>query len=89
MDLLKNRVNQELLLSNTKEYEDYLKATLANIETTCAGYFSQDNNDTDENIANEVKTILHGKKDLLSFTDKEGNPNVLRFLFSKWTLKEG
>lgn len=89
MDLLKNRVNQELLLPNTKEYEDYLKATLANIETTCAGYFSQDNNDTDENIANEVKTILHGKKDLLSFTDKEGNPNVLRFLFSKWTLKEG
>ena len=89
MDLLKNRVNQELLLSNTKEYEDYLKATLANIKNTCAGYFSQDNNDTDENIANEVKTILHGKKDLLSFTDKEGNPNVLRFLFSKWTLKEG
>jgi len=89
MDLLKNRVNQELLLSNTKEYEGYLKATLANIENTCAGYFSQDNNDTDENIANEVKTILHGKKDLLSFTDKEGNPNVLRFLFSKWTLKEG
>ncbi|MBR0489712.1 MAG: type III restriction-modification system endonuclease [Prevotella sp.] len=89
MDLLKNRVNQETLLSNTKEYEDYLKATLANIENTCAGYFSQDNNDTDENIANEVKTILHGKKDLLSFTDKEGRPNVLRFLFSKWTLKEG
>lgn len=89
MDLLKNRVSQELLLSNTKEYEDYLKATLANIGTTCAGYFSQDNNDTDENIANEVKTILHGKKDLLSFTDKDGNPNVLRFLFSKWTLKEG
>ena len=25
----------------------------------------------------------------MSFTDKEGKPNVLRFLFSKWTLKEG
>ena len=33
--------------------------------------------------------ILHGKKELLSFTDEEGKPNVLRFLFSKWTLKEG
>lgn len=36
-----------------------------------------------------MKTILHGKKELLSFTDNEGKPNVLRFLFSKWTLKEG
>lgn len=59
------------------------------IDASCAGYFSQDNNDSDENIANEVKVILHGKKELLSFTDKEGKPNVLRFLFSKWTLKEG
>ncbi|MBR4406511.1 MAG: type III restriction-modification system endonuclease, partial [Bacteroidaceae bacterium] len=36
-----------------------------------------------------MKAILHGKKELLSFKDKEGKPNVLRFLFSKWTLKEG
>lgn len=36
-----------------------------------------------------MKVILHGKKELLSFTDDEGKPNVLRFLFSKWTLKEG
>ena len=33
--------------------------------------------------------ILHGKKELLNFTDEKGKPNVLRFLFSKWTLKEG
>lgn len=25
----------------------------------------------------------------MNFTDEEGKPNVLRFLFSKWTLKEG
>jgi len=89
LEILKKKVHQELKQSNTKEYEDYLKATLECLESTCAGYFSQDNNDTDENIANEVKVILHGKKDLLSFKDKDGNPNVLRFLFSKWTLKEG
>lgn len=89
LELLKARVEKELNRQNTKEYREYLEATLANLEDTCAGYFSQDNNDTDENIAKEVKAILHGKKELLSFKDKEGKPNVLRFLFSKWTLKEG
>ena len=89
IEILTARVNKELARDNTPEYRDYLKATLDNIENSCAGYFSQDNNDSDENIANEVKVILHGKKDLLSFTDDKGKPNVLRFLFSKWTLKEG
>lgn len=89
LELLKARVVKELDKQNTPEYKEYLEATLANLDATCAGYFAQDNNDTDENIANEVKAILHGKKELLSFKDKEGKPNVLRFLFSKWTLKEG
>ena len=89
IEILNARVKKELTRQNTPEYEAYLKATLENIDASCAGYFSQDNNDSDENIANEVKVILHGKKELLSFTDEEGKPNVLRFLFSKWTLKEG
>ena len=89
IELLSARIEKELARQNTKEYAAYLKATLDNIEASCAGYFAQDNNDSEENIANEVKTILHGKKELLSFTDNEGKPNVLRFLFSKWTLKEG
>lgn len=89
IDILNARVKKELTRQNTPEYEAYLKATLENIDASCAGYFSQDNNDSDENVANEVKVILHGKKELLSFTDEEGKPNVLRFLFSKWTLKEG
>lgn len=83
------RVKKELTRQNTPEYEAYLNATLENIDSSCAGYFSQDNIDSDENIAKEVKVILHGKKELLNFTDEEGKPNVLRFLFSKWTLKEG
>ena len=89
LELLKARVEKELTKTNTKEYKEYLEATLANLDDTCAGYFSQDNNDTDENIAKEVNAILHGKKELLSFKDKVGKPNILRFLFSKWTLKEG
>ena len=83
------RVKKELTRQNTPEYEAYLNATLENLDSSCAGYFSQDNIDSDENIAKEVKVILHGKKELLNFTDEEGKPNVLRFLFSKWTLKEG
>lgn len=89
IDLLEARVKKELARDNTPEYAAYLQATLDNLDASCAGYFAQDNNDSDENIANEVKVILHGKKELLSFTDSKGKPNVLRFLFSKWTLKEG
>ena len=90
IDILAARLKKELARpDNTKEYAYYLQATLDNIDASCAGYFAQDNNDTDENIANEVKVILHGKKELLSITDSDGKPNVLRFLFSKWTLKEG
>lgn len=89
LELLKARVEKELLKKNSETYKKYLEATLENLDSTCAGYFAQDNNDSEENIANEVKTILHGKKELLSFKDKDGNSNVLRFLFSKWTLKEG
>lgn len=89
VEMLAARVKKELERQNTPEYEAYLRATLENADDACAGYFSQDNNDSDENIAREVKLILHGKKELLSFTHKDGTPNVLRFLFSKWTLKEG
>ena len=89
LEMLKARVKKELARQNTKEYEAYLQATLDNLDASCIGYFSQDNLDNEENIANEVKLILHGKKELLSFTDEKGKPNVQRFLFSKWTLKEG
>ena len=89
LEMLKARVKKELAQQNTKEYEAYLQATLDNLDASCIGYFSQDNLDNEENIANEVKLILHGKKELLSFTDEKGKPNVQRFLFSKWTLKEG
>ena len=74
---------------NSEEYIDYLKASLQNIAGCRAGYFAKDNNDSDEAIAEEVDDILRNKKKLLSFKDEKGNWNVRRFLFSKWTLKEG
>lgn len=89
--LLKERIEKELssLTEKEVEYKAYLEASLADISASHAGYFSQDNSDSDEDIANEVETILHEKKQLLSFKNKDGTPNTLRFLFSKWTLKEG
>ena len=89
--LLKEQLKKTIasLDEHDEEYKKYLEASFADLQACHAGYFSQDNNDTDENVAKEVDTILHGKKELLSFTKENGEPNTLRFLFSKWTLKEG
>lgn len=89
--LLKEQLEKTIasLDEHDEEYKKYLEASLADLQACHAGYFAQDNNDTDENVAKEVDTILHGKKELLAFVKEDGTPNTLRFLFSKWTLKEG
>lgn len=89
--LLKEQIEATLkkLEKHETEYRDYLEASLADLSACHAGYFSQDNSDSDEDIAKEVEAILHGKKELLSFKKPDGSYNTLRFLFSKWTLKEG
>jgi hypothetical protein len=71
------------------EYKQYLEASLSDISACHAGYFAQDNSDSDEEIAKEVDDILRNKKGLLSFKNEDGTYNTRRFLFSKWTLKEG
>lgn len=89
--LLKEKIQDELqnLSTHESEYRSYLEASLADISACHAGYFSQDNTDYAEDIEEEVREILHGKKELLSFRRKDGSWNTRRFLFSKWTLKEG
>lgn len=89
--LLKEQIEKTISALNDHdiEYRQYLEASLSNLRACHAGYFSQDNNDSDEDIAKEVDIILHGKKQLLSFKNEDGSYNTLRFLFSKWTLKEG
>ncbi len=87
--LLTERINEELAQSNSDEYKEFLQASLDDISACHAGYFAQDNSDSDEAIAQEVDDILHNKKRLLAFTDADGNYYTRRFLFSKWTLKEG
>lgn len=89
--LLRERIELTIstLTEHDTEYRAYLEASLADISACHAGYFSQDNSDSDEEIAKEVDAILNGKKQLLSFRNADGTYNTLRFLFSKWTLKEG
>lgn len=89
--LLKEKLNETIgeLSGQESQYRAYLEASLKNIGACHAGYFAQDNSSSDESIAEEVNDILNGKKQLLSFEDKDGNPMLRRFLFSKWTLKEG
>ncbi len=89
--LLRERLEKELLntAENTREYAEFLQASLDNIKECAAGYFSRDNSDSDEAVAQEIDDILRNKKHLLQFKNADGSWNVRRFLFSKWTLKEG
>ena len=76
-----------------KEYYEFLKATVQDLKAekqqVYAGYFSEDRGTGDEAIQDEVNDILKNKERLLSFKDKDGNWITRRFLFSKWTLREG
>ena len=87
--LLKTQIKKELQKQNSTDYTDFLKASLLHLRDCSAGYFAQDNSDSDEAVAKEVDDILRNKKELLAFKNAEGNWNLRRFLFSKWTLKEG
>lgn len=87
--LLEAQLKSELKNENSFEYAAYLRASLNDIAACRAGYFAQDNSDSDEAVKKEVDDILHNKTELLSFSDEKGQPNTRRFLFSKWTLKEG
>lgn len=75
------------------EYLDFLRATVVNLnienQTVHGGYFGEDRGNGDEAIQEQIDTILKNKEKLLSFKDQNGNWETLRFLFSKWTLREG
>jgi type III restriction enzyme len=64
-------------------YKNYLEKTLEDVSKTHGGYFAVDKKETDEVIEKEVNEILHDKQAILSLD------NPRRFIFSKWTLREG
>lgn len=74
---------------SAQEYLAYLQASLADVQATNGGYFAADNSTADEVIQAEVDQILRHKQRLLSFERPDGTPNTMRFVFSKWTLREG
>ena len=71
------------------EYKSFLESSLCDISKTSGGYFSEDNSTSEEDIKNEVDKILRDKEFLLNFKSDDKKWNTLRFIFSKWTLKEG
>lgn len=75
----------EELLKSEKDafYKNYLEKTLLDLSATHAGYFSKDNTEKDEAIEKEINEILHDKQAMLDLE------NPRRFIFSKWTLREG
>lgn len=76
-----------------KDYLEFLRATQKSLQAenqnVHAGYFGEDRGSGDEDIQAEVDDILKNKDKLLSFKDEHGNWITRRFLFSKWTLREG
>ena len=76
-----------------KDYLEFLRATQKSLkaenQNVHAGYFGEDRGSGDEDIQAEVDDILKNKDKLLSFKDEHGNWITRRFLFSKWTLREG
>ena len=92
--ILKNKIEKELNKINENDpdellYKKYLTATLNDLSKCHGGYFAKDNNDSDDNIAEEINNILINKEETLSIYKKNGEFNTFRFIFSKWTLKEG
>ena len=86
--LLKEKLDEEIIKNDDNdEYKEFLKQSLNNIDDCCGGYFSKDNKDKD--VEKEIDDILKNKNKLISFIDSDGKYVLRRFLFSKWTLKEG
>jgi len=80
---IKQHVIRLLKAEKHEAYREYLEKTLKEISKSHGGYFSQDNSEKDEKIEKEIEEILHDKESLLSLD------NPRRFIFSKWTLREG
>ncbi len=80
---IKLEIKELLKTEDNSFYRAYLEKALMDISKTHGGYFSKDNSEKDEVIEKEINEILHDKQAMLSLE------NPRRFIFSKWTLREG
>lgn len=92
-DTLEKMKKKNHRTSTDEEYIDFLHYSIENIDKSkngvSAGYFAKNNLYSDENIEAETKIILGDKEGMTSLKNKDGSWNPLRFIFSKWALKEG
>lgn len=87
--LLKKKITN--ILNNediNSDYREYLEQSLKDISQTHGGYHHRDNTSKDEKIIQQVDEILKNKEKLISYKYND-KWNTRRFIFSKWTLKEG
>lgn len=94
-ELLKAKLTSEIgklaIATNQKdkEYKEFLEYSLAHISETVAAYFSEDNSTDSEEVKKEVDKVLREKEKIIRIKDESGKFEPTRFIFSKWTLKEG
>jgi len=81
--LAKAEIENLLKVEQDVYYKAFLEKSLTDISVIHGGYFSKDNSEKDEVIEKEINEILHDKQEMLSLE------NPRRFIFSKWTLREG
>jgi len=81
--LAKAEIENLLKAEQDVYYKAFLEKSLTDISAIHGGYFSKDNSEKDEVIEKEINEILHDKQEMLSLE------NPRRFIFSKWTLREG
>ena len=81
--LAKAEIENLLKVEQDVYYKGFLEKSLTDISAIHGGYFSKDNSEKDEVIEKEINEILHDKQEMLSLE------NPRRFIFSKWTLREG
>lgn len=79
----KSVIKKLLPTVENERYKRYLEESMKDVSSIHGGYFSKDNAESDEKIEKEINEILHDKESLLSLD------NTRRFIFSKWTLREG
>ena len=92
-DLLQTKLKAQIKsLTNSdkdKEYKSFLEYCLEHLSDNIAAYFSEDNNTDSDEVKNEVDKVLRAKDRIIRIKDENGKFEPTRFIFSKWTLKEG
>lgn len=88
-NMLTKKLHDLIATEQDDDYRAFLEASLADIDALHAGYFAEDHGSGDVALQQEVDDILRGKERLTKFVGEDGSWNTRRFLFSKWTLREG